>query len=255
MALAELMSWIPKEKRWQKKYRGRRYAVSPRQLLTDATKEASRTRANEWWTLKQAEIDKQLGKAKQHPASVVNRYNLAIRNHQVYAWWQRREGNLEDAVKSEQAVEWLTAALQSDEPPKITHWDFDPAWEEKKECGIVAITMWVERLAEWEREQQATTAAPKSDTIRGHIDDFMATRLAQAEATGKIGSYETQRQRLAIFRSWVEPLATIDHLNETLWERFCLHLAKQVKERKVAPATMRGTQVAVRSFSRGSPWR
>src|SRR5208283_3654667 len=131
MALLELMTWNKTDKRWHKGYRGRRYAISPKQLDCPATKDSSRTAANAWWEAKQKEIDEALGKAKQHPAHIVKRYDLAIRNHRVFAWWHRREGNLEQAAKSEQAIEWLQEALRSDDPPTITYWDFDPAWEEK----------------------------------------------------------------------------------------------------------------------------
>jgi hypothetical protein len=248
MATAELMTWNKTQRRWFKMYRGKMFAVSPKQLNRSPSKEQSRVSANAWWERKQAEIDEQFGKAKQHPAGVVNRYALAIRNHRVYSWWHRREGDIEQAVKSEQAVEWLQEALKQDDPPKITYWDFDPAWEEKRDCGIVSIALWSERLAEWERIQQAETGKPKQDTIRGHIDDYLATRKAQAEASNKLQSYETQRQRLTKFREWLDPLARIETLNENLWERYCLHLSKQVQARKLAPATMQGIQIAVRSF-------
>jgi hypothetical protein len=97
MARTELMSWIPKERRWVKRYRRVHYAVSPRQLKTAPTKEASREAANQWWTKKRAEIDESLGKAKEHPAHIVDRYELAIRNHRasacagagVTAWFSR----------------------------------------------------------------------------------------------------------------------------------------------------------------------
>ena len=67
MASLAMMTWSKADKRWHKGYRGRRYAVSPKQLDRPATKEQSRTAANDWWTAKQKEIDEALGKAKQHP--------------------------------------------------------------------------------------------------------------------------------------------------------------------------------------------
>jgi integrase len=255
MASLELMTWSKADKRWHKGYRARRFAVSPKQLKCPATKEASRTAANDWWTAKQKEIDEALGKAKQHPAHIVKRYELAIRNHRVYAWWHRREGKIEEATKSEAAIEWLQEALQSDTPPLIDEWAYSP-WGEPSEVvegGIPFdqfsdILQWRERIAEWERQQQAETAAPKEDTIRAHVDDYLATRKAQAEVTGKISTYESQQYHLPKFRQWVEPLAGIATLNETLWERFCLHLSKQVKDGKIAPATRRGTQAVAREF-------
>ena len=258
MAATELMTWSKTDKRWHKGYLGRRYAVSPRQLKTTPTKEASRQAANDWWVRKQKEIDERLGKAKEHPAQLVDMYQLAVRNHLVYAWWNRRENNFDEAAKSEAAIEWLQEALQSDNPPKsLDPWAFSP-WGEPYdvvEGGIPwelwgTILQWRERINEWERLQQAETAAPKEDTIRAHVDDYLATRKAQAEATGKVGTYETLSQKLHLFRSWLDPLARIDALNETLWERFCLYLAKRVKDRRLAPSTAQGIQISTRAFIR-----
>jgi hypothetical protein len=57
MSRPELMAWIPSRRGWMKEYRGKKYAVSCRQLGTPETKEASRKAANDWWTAKRAEID------------------------------------------------------------------------------------------------------------------------------------------------------------------------------------------------------
>ena len=55
MAKAELMSWVKTEKRWVKMFKGKRFAVSPRQLGTNSTKEASQEAANNWLREKMAE--------------------------------------------------------------------------------------------------------------------------------------------------------------------------------------------------------
>jgi hypothetical protein len=59
MAPREHMTWDAKGRRWFKKYRGKMYAVSPKQLKREKSKEASRAAANAWWEAKQAEIDNQ----------------------------------------------------------------------------------------------------------------------------------------------------------------------------------------------------
>ncbi len=178
----ELMSWIATQRRWMKNYRGKRYAVSPRQLGTPATKEASRQGANDWWTKKQAEID---GAAKQHPPVIVLIYKRAIRHHRVYAWWHRRHGNVEEAAKSEEAIEWLQQALQSDYPPfPLSAWQQDPAWEEKKGGGIVLLSIWNAREFEYDHEQQAEISAPTANTIKAHIDQYLDLYKARRKPTG-----------------------------------------------------------------------
>ena len=132
MPALELMGWNTTQRRWFKKYLGRMDSVSPKQLKPPATKEQSRTAANDWWDAKQKEVDTALGKAKQRPAYVVKLYEQAMKHHRVYTWWHRKYGDIEEATKSEAAVEWLQEALQSDDPPfPLGQWERDPAWEEK----------------------------------------------------------------------------------------------------------------------------
>jgi len=69
MPANELMGWNKDQRRWFKKYRGKIYSVSPRQLKCQPTKEASRQAANEWWAKKQAEIDEKTGAGKETPHS------------------------------------------------------------------------------------------------------------------------------------------------------------------------------------------
>lgn len=57
MPTPELMTWVPAQKRWTKRYRGRRYYVSARQLGTAETKDASLHAANQWWRDKQADVE------------------------------------------------------------------------------------------------------------------------------------------------------------------------------------------------------
>src|SRR4051794_34191141 len=57
MARAYMLTWVAKRRGWLKKYQGKMYSVSTRQLGTDPTKEASWRAARAWWTAKQAEID------------------------------------------------------------------------------------------------------------------------------------------------------------------------------------------------------
>ena len=168
MATLEHMTWSKGDKRWHKGYRGRRYAVSPRQLKTASTKEASRAAANEWWERKQKQIDEALGVAKQHPARLVKDYEWAIKRHKVYAWWHRKYGEGEEdlakATRSESAVERLQAALKTDAPTDIEGWDYDPVWDE--EDYVTSQHSWMVRTLEYDKERQAETAAPKDDTIR-----------------------------------------------------------------------------------------
>ncbi len=250
MTLEELMTWNKTDRRWHKGYFGKRYAISPRQLGTAATKEASRASANAWWTKKQKEIDEQLGKAKEHPAHIVMIYEHAIKRHRVYAWWHRRHGNVEEAAKSEQAIGWLQEALKSDDPPfPLPEWDRDPAWEEKKGGGIALLAIWNARDFEYNQEQQQETTTPRENTIRAHIDDYLAFRRTKvATGANTLGTFDTFRSRLLIFRKWVDPFLPIESIDESLWERFYIYLVKQIEAGKMSTSTISSTLGVARQF-------
>src|SRR5262245_32792200 len=52
-----LMTWHAPTRRWVKKFKGKMYFVSCRQLGTEETKEESAAAANAWWQAKQQEIE------------------------------------------------------------------------------------------------------------------------------------------------------------------------------------------------------
>jgi hypothetical protein len=54
-----LMTWIPARIGWYKKYKGRLYQVSARQLGVAPTKQDSWRAANCWWEAKKSKIDAQ----------------------------------------------------------------------------------------------------------------------------------------------------------------------------------------------------
>lgn len=55
--MADKMGWNKKQKRWFIKFDRKQYTISPKQLGTPPTKEASEAKANDWWTQKRAEIE------------------------------------------------------------------------------------------------------------------------------------------------------------------------------------------------------
>lgn len=270
MAAIELMGWQKSQRIWQKRYRGRLYAVSPRQLGTEPTKEASRVKANEWWTKKQNEVDTALGKARQHPPHVVEAYQNAIENHRLFAKWNRKYGMTSraeaerhnaqiDAEEAEARVEWLTEALQSDDPPfPLSDKQRDPLWHlhsddpptlEHDGVRLVGMSMWRERLVQIRREERAETATPKENTIRSHVDHYLELRKAQAQAQNKMNSFfYSTKPWLSVFRNWVDPYDPIESISEQLWERFFVFLSGKVANGDYSASTMKDYQGAARSF-------
>jgi hypothetical protein len=67
----KLMTWVPVSRRWMKRYNGKLYAISCKQLGVPETKEDSFRAANEWWIEKEKEILLDARTAKEREASAV----------------------------------------------------------------------------------------------------------------------------------------------------------------------------------------
>jgi integrase len=225
MAAQELMTWSKSQKRWLKKYRGRMYSVSPRQLETPRSRQSSRQAANEWWLRKRTQIDAQA--LPEHPEHLVNYYDHAIENHSRFAQWHRLFGNAKVAEKSERHAESLQQALKTLHPPfPLGRWEEDPLWEAwRDETGFA---MWQERFRQLHRAERQEHIAPEN-TVRAHIDDHLNDRKA-AQRQGKIrsGTYQTYFHRLNVFKDWVEPGAPLEDLNEQLLRKYYHYLVGQV---------------------------
>ena len=274
MATTELMGWQKSQRIWQKRYRGKLYAISPRQLGTDPTKEASRVAANEWWTNKQKEVDTALGKAQRHPAYLTEAYQAAIEKHRLFAKWNRKYGMtsqaeaerhnaLIDAQNSEAQIEWLMAALQSDDPPyPLTDQQAGPLSQLERDKypavpdvpTIAAAVTWRERMVQVQKEERAEDSpTPKENTIRSHIDQYLELRKAQAQAQQKMNSFfYSTKPWLTVFRNWVDPFEPIDGINEGLWERYFVYLSGKVASSEYSESTMKDYQGAARSFIKWS---
>ena len=85
------MGWNTNQRRLFKRYKGKLHFVSPKQLGTEPTTDASRTAANEWWDKKRAEIDRRV---KQHPAHILSHYQQSIENWRLYGKGNQRYGGL-----------------------------------------------------------------------------------------------------------------------------------------------------------------
>src|SRR4051812_21445054 len=71
MPVEPLMTWVPERRGWLKKYRGRMYSVSCRQLGAPATKAGSVLAANNWWEAKLQEVESQERGRQQQTSPVV----------------------------------------------------------------------------------------------------------------------------------------------------------------------------------------
>jgi integrase len=255
MSAIAIMGWNKVQRRWFKRYRGKLYFVSPKQLHCEPTKDASRVAANSWWEAKQSEIDEALGELKKLPAHIVEHYQEAKENWRLFGKWHRRYGNQDEAQKSDTMLEWLDEALASDNPLfPLNKSQFDPREKFLRKMDvddkISADLVWMDRFNAILKEEQNEKLVPLHNTIRCHIDNYLALRKAQFQARNKIGSYFSQAQWMNLFRNWVEPTAPIEDINEALWQKFFMYLAGKVANGEYTPITAKCYLQVARSFIR-----
>jgi hypothetical protein len=255
MPAKESMRWIPSQKRWRRQYRQKTYYVSPRQLGCKPNRDASRTAANQWWEAKQREIDEEIAGQPQQPQHVAEHYAQAIENHRRYAVWNRRFGRVEEAAKSEKAIELIRHKLKSPQPeyplskyyedpltlerlntPQRRHLAFDLQWQERYAHLL--------KLEREERQEHIT-----EDSIEAHIEDYLKLERARHTARGKISAYYQRKQWLDCFRGWARLHAPkLEDLDEKAWEQFFIYLAGFVEEGSYTGTTASNYQAAARWF-------
>lgn len=245
--------WRPKEKRWRVQYRGKKYAVSPRQLKTHCSEDASRQAAREWWKKKQKEIDDALGMPKQHSVRVFDQYQRAINQWGLYAKWNRVDNNIPEANRAETQIAFLQDQLKLDDPmfPLPKRLD-DPLWTQVMDMDDDEEAkfrfLWFDRFRTVRALEKEEELVSRENTIVGHIDAYLDLRKAQAETAKKPEAHGNTKQWLDSFRKWVGPNATIDTINEELWERFFLYLSQKVANGDFVAKTMQHYQGAARAF-------
>jgi integrase len=255
MPAKELMRWIPAQKRWRKQYRQKTYYVSPRQLGCEPKREASRSAANHWWEARRKQIDEEIAGQPQHPQHVTEHYNRAIENHRRYAAWNRRFGRVEEAIKSEKAIELIRQQLKFPQPEyPLSKYYEDPLALERlntPQRRLLAFDLqWQERythLLNLEREERQERVT--EDSIEAHIEDYLKLERARHTARGKISAYYQRKQWLDCFRKWARlNVPKLEDLNEKAWEQFFIYLAGLVEEGTYTGTTASNYQAAARWF-------
>ena len=152
-------------------------------------------------------------------------------------------------------IDWLRAALASDTPPfPLTAVQEDPRhrpWRDMSpEDAAAADLIWMDRFRTVGKLSRTAAPVPVENTIRSHVDQYLELKKAQAQAKGKIAGFSSIKQWLGVFKSWVDPHAPIEALNEDLWERYFIYLSGRVANKELSPATAKDYIGAARSFVR-----
>ena len=205
MARKELMGWQTSQKRWFKKYRGKMFAVSCRQLGVPQTKDGSLLAANIWWEAKQAELDAQ-------PVCPIRQAKEVHQTYQKMAQWHIANGD------KEQAAMVLDESAESG----ATGYSDDPL----ARLPESAKELWQDRFAALDNNEEGVTI--KQAAIR-----FMERQKTRVKAKEIVPlRYEVIRNQVDYFCKFIGAAKSVAKINTENVDRFYNHILEQLAERK-----------------------
>jgi integrase len=226
----DVMTWVHEQRRWTKRYRGRRFYVSARQLGCPETKEASIKAANEWWRNKQAELDLAYRADKPAPRTPAPLDDLLTALG--ISLPQENEGMLTKQARLSQLLGVFKSVLIDGQPwPEQVAEQLPHARVNQLETSVKGI--------------RGESTAPPERTIQAQADSWLRTLEDQVAAKGLTDArLRNVRTMLAHFTKFLGEKADISTIsNDTLegFHRFCL---SKITARANDPAKKAGWSVA-----------
>src|SRR5262245_46255682 len=168
MARLYRMTWVANGRRWMKEYKGRKYAISCRQLGVPENKAESYLAANAWWEAKKREIDGQ-SPAPLLPAVLLDAMErISVGSEEAFATL---------AGKEEALRRLLTLAETALE-------------NAKKKTPTVELIPQIEAVAD-------AVSTPRERTVRHHFERWVQTLLARVKA-GSLAPDHADNLRIAL---------------------------------------------------------
>jgi len=196
MARKQLMTWVPNQRRWIKKHKGKMYAVSCKQLGRPDTKEDSLAAANEWWESKEKEIDAAPPTEQDVRANAFKGWSM------VQDWGQLDEASREKLVDSlVGAGQYQRIKTQAD--------------------GVVAA---------------AVRATPPDRTVQAQVEAWktLLRGVCQSGQMSE-GRFDGYCRNIGKFMTWIGPEVAIDAIDEAKLEGFFNSLSIQVGAQQYSP--------------------
>jgi integrase len=205
------MTWMAPTRRWAKKYKGKMYFVSCRQLGAEETKEGSMAAANAWWEARRKEIDTT-------PPEFTDQ-ERRINAFKVWSMVQNWE-QLDEASR-ERLVDSLLGAGQY---RKI-----------KDQAGQVV--------------ESAVAATPPDRTVKAQVEAW-TTLLRGVCRSGQMseGRFDAYCRNVGNFVEWIGADTAIDAIDEARLEGFYNHLCVQVAAGKYSPNYAHTLMMTARQF-------
>lgn len=223
MPYVELMSWIPRRKGWMKNYRGKRYAVSCRQLGCAATKEASRDAANAWWEATKFDLDSATPAPKPNQREYQEYISIYRRQAQWCSMHLGESPDYQVVMRSATAeADRLQSILDTaKEPPPIGRWERPLA------------NLSDEGRAIWHDRIKHIRQAPKDKTIRYHADRWLEKQQTRARS-GEITSdrYSSYKYAIDHVVTWADESSPIDTITTERLEAYQSLLLGEIDKRE-----------------------
>jgi integrase len=194
------MTWMAPTRRWAKKYKGKMYFVSCKQLRCPETKEASAAAANAWWDEQKKKID---GAPPAEPTEADRRVN-AFKVWSMVEDWQ---------VLDEPSREKLVDSI------------LGPGTYAKLKAQAAVIA------------DQAVKTVPTDRTVKTQVEEwgkFLRSRCQAGQMSE--GRFDAYVRNIGVFVEWIGEDSAIDAIDEAKLEAFFTHLAVQVGAEKYAPS-------------------
>jgi integrase len=215
------MSWIESRRGWMKDYKGKRYAISCKQLGADPSKGGSWKAANDWWEAKQNELSQ----------AEAPKLTLPQRRWEQIAQWC-------DTNKPEDAGMFRKTAASEEE--SRTRWD---------SLDDAAKAVWMDRLRlSGIFYKSEHLPAAKQVSLESLVQTFLDGKKIEAEA-GEIslGRWDNLRRYLTQWQSHFEGTNPA-LLNGVQIEQYRHVLLQKIKNKKLSQETAKGAISAIKSF-------
>jgi hypothetical protein len=205
MARVYSMSWVPGRRGWMKEYKGKKYAVSCRQLQAPETKEGSYQAANAWWAQKKAELGGHV------PAPTLPGSPAAV-GALLQAWAGQAFNTPEEAAAA--LLDFMNHFRDKPLPPVMVQAAIGPETVAQLEAGA-------DRLLEGPKP-------PPDRALNAQVDRWVATQQAQV-AAGNLTPDRADNNRICLyhFRDWLGPVA-VDEIDAQTLHNFYLHCIGKV---------------------------
>lgn len=209
MARKSLMTWVAASRRWTKKYQGKMYAVSCRQLGTAGTKEASREAANRWWENKQREIE-------DAPPTEEDR-----RINSLKVWSMVQDWSSLDEESRERLVNGM---LGEGQYQKL-----------REQAGSLVSSALLE--------------APAERTVGAQVEDWKALLRGVCQSGQMSeGRFDAYCRNVKHFVQWMGPESPIDSIDASRVEGFFTYLSGKVAGETYSPTYAHSLMMTAKQF-------